>query len=208
MSKYLIEKKERVRERMKKIRQGLSHSQIRRGSQAVAGKALSRDDVRSADLFCTYASVGGEIETDEIILSLIEEGKTVAVPDWEGWRTGSGLRIIQINGARDLLTDQRIVPQPRIRMDRIIPVERVDIFFVPGLAFDLSGNRIGMGGGYFDRLLALASPSSIMLGLAHDFQVIENLPTGDRDIPVNHVITPRRVENRQDFHKIEEVQNR
>ncbi|NOY87105.1 MAG: 5-formyltetrahydrofolate cyclo-ligase [Deltaproteobacteria bacterium] len=208
MSKYLIETKQKIRERMKKIRQGLNPSKLRKGSQAVAESVLLRDDVRSAGFLCAYVSVGGEIRTDEIICSLIEEGKKVAVPDWEGWKAGSGLRIIQINGIDDLLTENRIVPQPRILMDRIIPVERVDVFFVPGLAFDLSGNRLGMGGGYFDRLLALASPSSTLLGLAHDFQLIESLPTGVHDIPVNHVITPCRVESRRGFHKIQEVQNR
>jgi len=61
---------------------------------------------------------------------------------------------------------------------------------VPGIAFDREGNRLGMGGGYFDRLLSQASSTATFTGLAYDFQVVTHLPSETHDIPVHDVVTP------------------
>lgn len=189
-SKVTSEEKQQLRERILALRQSQSPEVVREAGLAVGQKVLAHAAVNSARKVCLYASVGKEIPTRDLLQKLLEDGKTVSVPDWEGWKQGSGIRLAAVHDPGDLMTEGRIVPQPRVSHDGIIAPDEMDLFIVPGVAFDQSGNRIGMGGGYFDRLLALASSKSTLFGLAYGFQVLAHLPTEPHDIPVDYVLTP------------------
>ncbi|TNF48746.1 5-formyltetrahydrofolate cyclo-ligase [bacterium] len=201
MSEILTQEKQKIRQRMKSVRQALSPSEVQEGSRMVTRSCLDCVEMNTADLICTYVGVGKEIRTDSLIERLLESGRKVLVPDWEGWKQGSGLRIVRIKSLDDLTSENRIVPQPRVSEERLVRAEDVEVFVVPGLAFDVSGNRLGMGGGYFDRLLSLSSPFANLIGLAYDFQVIDRLPVGNHDVPVHHVISPLAGVIQGDLHK-------
>jgi 5-formyltetrahydrofolate cyclo-ligase len=187
-----IQEKERIRERMRALRNSLSPEQVRSAGIAIADNVLERNDVAKASTLCVYAHTGKEIPTDRLMERFLADGKTVVVPDWEGWKQGSGLRAASIDGLEALDRDSRVVPQPSHVKGNIVSTTEVDIFLLPGLAFDPQGNRLGMGGGYFDRFLVLASSTATFLGLAYDFQVIAHLPTENHDIRVHDVVTPGR----------------
>lgn len=68
------------------------------------------------------------------------------------------------------------------------PQEKVDLWLVPGLAFDATGARLGFGAGIYDQFLA-ASPG-LKVGLAYNFQVLDKLPQGDHDIKMDYIVTP------------------
>jgi 5-formyltetrahydrofolate cyclo-ligase len=202
LSDILTQEKQKIRERMKIVRQALSPSEVREGSRLVTRSFfLGGEGLNTGDLICTYVGVVKEIQTASLIERLLASGKKVVVPDWEGWKQGSGLRIVQIKSLGDLTSENRIVPQPRVSEERLVRAEDVEVFLVPGLAFDISGNRLGMGGGYFDRLLSLSSPFANLIGLAYDFQVVDRLPVGNHDVPVHHVISPREGVIQGDLHK-------
>ena len=201
MSELLTQEKQRIRERMRFVRQALSPSEVQEDSRKVAASILDSGSFNTADPICTYVGVGKEIQTNSLIESLIKSGRTVAVPDWEGWKQGSGLRIAAIEGLDDLLLDNRMVPQPRVSEKNLVRIEDVKVFIVPGLAFDVSGNRLGMGGGYFDRLLSLSSPFATLIGLAYDFQIIDSIPVGNHDVPVHQVISPKKGVIQGDYNK-------
>lgn len=184
--------KQLIRERMRALRHSLSPEQVRSAGAAVAENVMERPETAGAGTVCVYAHTGKEISTDLLIDRLLDKRKTVAVPDWEGWKQGSGLRTVAIDGLDDLDRESRVVPQPSRVEGNIIPVDQIDVFLVPGLAFDSQGNRLGMGGGYFDRLLTYASSTATFLGLAYEFQIIAHLPVENHDIPVHDVVTPGR----------------
>ncbi len=69
----------------------------------------------------------------------------------------------------------------------------VDLFAVPGLAFDVAGLRLGRGGGYYDRLLARRRSDSTTVGLAPDRMLVATLPREPHDIPMTHVATELRL---------------
>jgi 5-formyltetrahydrofolate cyclo-ligase len=187
-----MQEKERIRERMRALRHSLSPEQVRSAGIALADNVLERPEVVKASTLCVYAHTGKEIPTDRIMERFLADGKTVAVPDWEGWKQGSGLRAASIDGLEDLHRESRVVPQPARVEGNIVPTTEIDIFLLPGLAFDPQGNRLGMGGGYFDRLLLQASSNATFLGLAYEFQVIAHIPAEDHDIRVHDVVTPGR----------------
>ena len=65
----------------------------------------------------------------------------------------------------------------------------VSVWIVPGLAFSRSGARLGYGGGWYDRFLSKANPSSISLGVAYPFQIVADLPLEPHDIPLVDIVT-------------------
>lgn len=184
------EEKQRLRDRLLALRKNLPPDTVCEAGFHVARNVLEWRTAAEARTVCVYASMGKEIPTRELIRHLLMDGKVVAVPDWKGWKQGSGMRLAAIRGEQDLVTEGRVVPQPLVTPGNNVSVWDVDLFVVPGLAFDGSGNRLGMGGGYFDRLLALASSQATFLGLAYGFQMIDRLPWEPHDIPVHQVVTP------------------
>ncbi|MDR3253687.1 MAG: 5-formyltetrahydrofolate cyclo-ligase, partial [Endomicrobium sp.] len=84
------------------------------------------------------------------------------------------------------------IRQPEIIPDDIVKQDNIDLIFVPGLAFDVLGYRMGYGKGYYDRWLKNL-PSEKIVGLAYDFQIADKLPSEKYDIPVGLIITEKRV---------------
>jgi len=66
---------------------------------------------------------------------------------------------------------------------------------VPGVTFDLDGNRIGRGFGYYDNFLRKVSPSAKIIALAFEMQIIKKIPADKNDIPVHKIITEKRIIN-------------
>lgn len=79
--------------------------------------------------------------------------------------------------------------QPKTRYIREIPVKKIDLVVVPGLAFDRQGRRLGRGGGYYDAFLAKVPARTPRIGLAFDFQVLKALPVLSHDISVTRIIS-------------------
>jgi len=71
-----------------------------------------------------------------------------------------------------------------------IPLNQFDLVLVPGMAFDLHGNRLGRGKGFYDRLLL--ETSGVKCGICHDMQLLENIPMEPHDARVDFVLTPNR----------------
>lgn len=184
------EEKQRLRERIIALRQSQPPEVVREAGLAVTRHVLDHEATDRARKVCLYASIGKEIPTWDLLQKLLEDGKTVSVPDWEGWKQGSGIRLVKVSGPEDLMTEGRTVPQPQAGCGGVIAPDEIELFIIPGVAFDQTGNRLGMGGGYFDRLLALASSKATLLGLAYSFQVFAQLPSEPHDIPVDHVVIP------------------
>ena len=66
----------------------------------------------------------------------------------------------------------------------------IDLILVPGVAFDMTGNRLGRGGGYYDRFMAKLGKKTLLAGVGYDFQLVEKVPTNRRDKRMDFVVTP------------------
>lgn len=190
LSNSIQEKKQLIRERIRALRQSLAPEKVQAAGETIARLIRSYVSKENIDKVCIYASTGKEIPTEELMNGLLADEVVVAVPDWEAWKQGSGLRVLMIKNTSELVREGRVVPQPMVTDARSLPIEEFQLFLVPGIAFDHSGNRIGMGGGYFDRLLSYTSSTAFITGLAYDFQVVTHLPSDIHDIPVHDVVTP------------------
>lgn len=77
----------------------------------------------------------------------------------------------------------------------------IDLVLVPGIGFDKHGNRLGRGGGYYDRFIAHLGKSTTLVGVGYDFQVIDKVPTNRHDKKLDYLITPSAsiIQTKRDF---------
>jgi 5-formyltetrahydrofolate cyclo-ligase len=90
------------------------------------------------------------------------------------------------------------IPEPVVKAEDLRSAEALDIVLVPLVAFDLKGNRIGMGGGFYDRTLAFTREQPYdqrpkLIGLAHEFQYSDAIEPSAWDIPLDGIITEKQI---------------
>jgi 5-formyltetrahydrofolate cyclo-ligase len=176
------------RRRFREGLKGLSADQQREAS-ARARELLRRQPAwQRARAVLFYAPVAGEIDLTPLLEEAVRGGKLAALP---GYVAGTG-----VYGAfevRDLKADCASgkfgIAEPGAHCAPVA-LNRLDLALAPGLGFDVSGRRLGRGGGYYDRLLA--GIAGAKCGVAFDVQVVERLPSERHDIAMNFVLTPTR----------------
>jgi len=97
-----------------------------------------------------------------------------------------GMRLIYVrhHPKASLIKSELGILEPEGHQDE---ASSLDLIIIPGIAFDLKGNRIGFGKGYFDRFLSTQS-SKYVIGVAYPFQIIKNITTTESDVPVDEVL--------------------
>lgn len=134
-----------------------------------------------------------EINTHHLIAALKEQHKTIVVPVMHP--ESKSLTSVLLTSDSKLQTNTWGVPEPNEEV--IIPDEKIDVVFVPLLAYDSTGNRIGYGGGYYDRFLAQCKPTTLKIGLSFfpphpdSFAAI----THNGDIVLDSAVSPLAVSN-------------
>jgi 5-formyltetrahydrofolate cyclo-ligase len=118
-------------------------------------------------------------------------GKRLCLPrvDWEAG-VMEPAALTTLDGLTTTRHGMREPPPPPASLP--ILVEELDLILVPGLAFDLTGNRLGRGAGFYDRFLAGRRPGTIACGVCFEAQLVDRIPTDSWDVPMNTIATERR----------------
>ncbi len=158
---------------------------------AIAVRVEQLPQYRQARVVATYVGVKSEVGTRSLIEGRLARGEPTAVV----YRKDGDLALALIQSIDELVPASfgLLEPVPSVVADperRCVPAD-VDLFLVPGLAFDREGGRIGYGKGYYDRLLGGARPGAVFLALAFESQVVEQVPMLAHDVPVHLVMTER-----------------
>ena len=183
-------KKRALREKtLRRLRQQPESSRERKS--LLIGRRLFRTRLyrRAKRLLC-YAAIGAEVQTRPILEKALADGKEVFVPVV----TDRERRHMVVAQVKDLEKDLAHtgpygIPHPLRLSSREIPLKTLDLILLPGVTFDRRGNRLGRGGGYFDRFLSRVPASVPRVGLAFKFQVVARLPRESHDQTVERVIT-------------------
>lgn len=191
VSEAHAETKAAIRRAALELRQAIADPDER--SARIAGRLRGLAAYRSARTICWYVGVRAEVRTMEMLVHAVTEGKRAAAP----WRHGDRLELASIAGPGDLepASFALLEPAAAVRADparRVHPAE-VDLFVVPGVAFDRRGGRLGYGRGYYDRLLAQARADAAIVGVAFDVQVVERVPAEPHDVAMQLVVTESAV---------------
>ncbi|MBE0504642.1 MAG: 5-formyltetrahydrofolate cyclo-ligase [Desulfuromonadales bacterium] len=178
--------KNAIRKRILSRRDALSPSEVTLLSRDVAGHFLSSDPYAAAATLVLYSSIRSEVATFEIFAAAVKAGKRILYP-----RTvGTTLEFVAIESLEALTASRFGIFEPRAGAP--IPLAEIDLLVLPGVAFDAQGIRLGYGLGCYDRALA-ARLRPTLIGLAYDFQVVSALPREVYDVPVDFVVTERRI---------------
>jgi 5-formyltetrahydrofolate cyclo-ligase len=172
---------------LKLLRKQREESRQKKSSQ-IKKKLFSQPLFLQADTIMFYISKREEVDTTGMIEEALKKGKKVVVTMIlanEKKRIPTQL----IDPKKQLEKGPYGIYQPKKQFMRKIMLKTIDLIIVPGVAFDRRGNRLGRGGGYFDRFLAKLKKRNVpIIGLAFKFQILNKLPVFSHDIPVNKLI--------------------
>ncbi|HEV3113042.1 MAG TPA: 5-formyltetrahydrofolate cyclo-ligase [Candidatus Binataceae bacterium] len=187
----MADQKHRLRKVIRECREALSREQAWALSRYVQTTALELECYRCAAAVLLYAAVGNEVATNLIFDDARSAGRPVYFPVADP--AAHSLDFRAVRSSDDLRSGHFGIPEPSDG-ERFEP-QRGDaaVVFVPGLAFSSSGERLGGGGGFYDRFLALTGPGVTAVGLAYSFQVLERLPQEPWDRRLHYVVTERAV---------------
>jgi 5-formyltetrahydrofolate cyclo-ligase len=181
--------KRALRERLIAVRSGLPLAAREAASRAIAARVAALPAWRRARTVALHAPLGAEVDTAELVRLAEGAGKRIAWPRIAS--PGPALEFACCAAGELVPGPARALEPPR--SSPAIPLDAIDLFVVPGVAFDARGGRLGRGRGHYDATLALLRPGAVRVGLAFDEQVVDRVPTEPHDVPLDAVVTGSRV---------------
>ena len=180
--------KDSVRDIVRLKRQSLGDVWLNEHSAAVTERVVSLPEFKNAGMVGCYLSAPGEVITDGIIQESWARRKKVLVP---AWRPESAVyEMVFLEQDAGLDAGPFNIQEPKEK--NWCSLEMAGIVFVPGVAFDTAGTRVGHGRGYYDRILAgPVAETSCYVALGFEFQVFDRLPAEEWDMRMDLVITEK-----------------
>ena len=177
-----------LRQQIRKIRANLTALQQQQAEDSITQQALALIEARNAQHIALYISFDGEISTEKLIKIFWMQGKQVYLPVLHPFNPNH-LLFLRYLPETPMLKNKFGIWEPKLNVQNVLPLKELDILFTPLVAFDKQGNRLGMGGGFYDRTLQNWRNSSfIPVGLAHQCQQVEQLPTEVWDVPLHQIL--------------------
>jgi len=191
MSDPLDQSKQAIRTTMRQTLAALTPEQRAAASAAACQRLVALEPFVHATTVMLYMPLANEVDVTAAALKCFRAGQTVCVPkvDWDR----KEMHPVEVTSFDDrvLDCDEHGVRTPK--NGRLILLDAIDVVVVPALAYDPQGNRLGRGGGYYDRFLAKLRPGITTIGLVFDQQIVDDVPKNQRDMAVDIVLTDRRV---------------
>jgi 5-formyltetrahydrofolate cyclo-ligase len=179
-----------LRKEVRQRRNALSVAQQHNAAIAVTERLSKHVKIQQAKRIAIYLSNDGELSTKNFIEWCWQQHKQVYLPVVHPFNPGN-LLFLNYQQETKLVNNIYGILEPQLDVTKVCPLEQLDIICTPLVAFDNSGARLGMGGGFYDRSLADWQQSKLYpLGLAHDCQRVEKVPIESWDIPLPEIITP------------------
>ena len=171
-----------IRERLEKI------SPAVREVESIGLRERLAAQITSARTILFFAPLPDELDLWPMLELALALGTQCALPFFNAEKHTYGAKLLK-NLTTDIVVGKFGVREPAAACAEIA-LDKFDLVLVPGMAFDLNGNRLGRGQGYYDRILT--EVSGIKCGVSHDFQLLETIPTEGHDAKVDFIFTPSR----------------
>ena len=181
--------KSALRAHYKDKRAAMSHEARDLASLEIANNAIALP-LWEKQYYHLFLPIQRQMEINTEYLLHILQGKDKSVVVSKSNFEDSSLTHFLLEDHTVIKTNKWGIPEPEDGLE--IPAERLDVVFVPLLAYDESGNRLGYGKGFYDRFLAQCKPEVIKVGVSY-FSAEKSIPTSSTDIPLNYCITPNKV---------------
>ena len=188
-----------LRQKIRKRRQNLSKIE-----QEIAAEQLKVNFIQHLKRYNTtknsqialYLSNDSELDTSLLIKELWTKSHLVYLPVIHPFN-GTTLYFQRYEENSPMRANRYAILEPKLNCSQICPLQDLDYLLMPLVAFDSHGNRLGMGGGFYDKTLARYHNENWqkpqLIGLAHQCQHVESLPVEPWDVPLNFIITPHKI---------------
>jgi 5-formyltetrahydrofolate cyclo-ligase len=182
--------KSTIRKRILEKRNSLSNIEISNNSSVIQNRIVNSSEFKLSNVIAAYFPTGSEVRTQYIMYAVLKNHKVLALPRTERDEIVF-CQVSKVDIAEDKLISGRFGIKEPAQSSNI--VETMDLLIVPGLAFDRNGYRLGYGKGYYDRFIANKKSLFFSMGLAFEFQLLDNdLPRCDFDQKIDAVTTEKR----------------
>ena len=176
--------KENLRIKYKYIRNSIKNKNLL--SEKITQNIINSDFYKNSNCIGVFVSLEQEVSTSNLLLSAFSDKKIICVPVVQGME----INFYKISSFNDLSNTGNFgIKEPCIHKSNLISSQNIDLLIVPGICFDLYGNRVGYGKGFYDRFMV--NLDAYKLGTCFEEQLIKNeiITTEKTDIPVNSIIT-------------------
>ncbi len=204
--------RQQLRSEMRARRQALTKAEQQQAAVDLVSAFAGQTALQQAQHIALYLTNDAELDTSLLIAWLWQQGKQLYLPVLHPFAPGY-LLFQRYSADTTMRPNPFGIPEPVLNCSQICPLSQLSLICLPLVAFDAAGNRMGMGGGFYDRTLAQLQLCSqtmplqesgqrpeqpqrlqrpVLLGLAHQCQQLEALPQQAWDIPLQAVLTPKK----------------
>lgn len=193
---------EHQRAAIRKRRAALSSEERQHLSQKICQRVLSSDYFIKANEVALYLAAQGEVEAKTLIDFALENNKRIYLPALDP-HDKTRMHFVQYKKEDSLILNRFGMPEPVLAEDRIIDAKKLDLVLCPLVAFDEHANRVGMGGGFYDRHFSFknevedeaknAESPPTLVGLAYDFQKVDAIKPAPWDVPMSAVVSEKKI---------------
>jgi len=186
----MIKDKKSLRIKVLNIRENISKEEKYLKDNIILEKLFESNLYKDSKNIFVYVSFRDEINTIKLIEKAFLDNKNVYVP--KVYNSNKTMKAIKIDSLDNLEKNKMGILEPK-NDNLSIDKNNIDLIIVPGAVFDEDFNRIGYGGGYYDRYLEEISYKNNKIALAYDFQIISKIEAEDHDIKMDYIITDKRI---------------
>ncbi len=191
------ETKQKIRQAFLKKRDMLPVDIKKEKDTLIKKHVIEQPEFIKAKTVLFYASFRSEVDTKEIINISLKTGKTVILPKVD--RQEKVLKLYEIKDINELSPGYMQIMEPTASEERLKSLADIDLLLIPGAAFDLQGNRLGYGAGFYDKLLSDMKKKILIIAPAYEEQVAEKIAAEPHDVKVDRIITDKRIINCSNF---------
>ena len=182
--------KKNLRAKMRSERRKLNTAEQAHAAIQVRRQLQNLIQYRRARRAAFYLPSDGELDPRPLMHHALEAGKACYLPVLKPLNQKK-LHFVRYHPGTALQKNRYGIEEPPLLSPNIAKPRTLDVIFMPLVAFDRRGHRLGMGGGYYDRTLSTISRGSkpLLIGLSHGFQEVERLPSAPWDVPLDYIAT-------------------
>lgn len=189
----LMAQRASLRKQLRQARQTLSPQQQTLASEQLNQRLQKDPRIQQAQTLAYYLANDSEIDLSLFANWCQQQGKTLCLPVLHPFSKGH-LLFLHHHPNTLLIPNCFGIPEPELSVLDVVPIAQIDVILLPLVGFDPQGNRLGMGGGFYDRTLAQwhqkRHPMTALIGVAHECQKVAELPIAPWDVPLDEVVTP------------------
>jgi 5-formyltetrahydrofolate cyclo-ligase len=169
-------------------RKQLGVNEVRVWSKRITELIIESPFFQQAQVIMGYAPCNNEVDISPLIQVALEQGKRVLLPNTK-WENRQLLPVAVNKYPEDLVAGPYGILEPSLEKGSLWPIQKIELVIVPGVAFDLSGYRLGYGQGFYDRFLIQLVNGTAIVGAAFSFQIVNTVYPEVHDFPMPVIVS-------------------